>query len=229
LAQNFRAVQSAVSIRGVTGMGGTGEEGHAIAGPRTMGATIRYLRVAMGLSQLDCGGQVGMHHNYLGMLERGAVPNPGLDTVARIAAGLDVSVGVLAASFVRTPLHPERLAPARPDRDQNGHDGARELGAAIRLLRHRAELSQAEVAEAAGLHRSYLGGIEIGERSNPGMRTVACVARGICPSTEELSAVVADLARVYTGELTLHQLRTRVLRTSGGPGALEVPLEGTDS
>lgn len=52
------------------------------------------------------------------------------------------------------------------------------LGRRIRELRTRAGLSQEELADRAGLHRTYIGGIERGER-NVGVLNLLQLARAL--------------------------------------------------
>lgn len=52
------------------------------------------------------------------------------------------------------------------------------FGRTVRRLRLAAELSQEELAERAGLHRNYVGGIERGER-NAGLNAVYALALGL--------------------------------------------------
>lgn len=49
------------------------------------------------------------------------------------------------------------------------------FGKRVRVLRERAELSQEQLAERAGIHRTYLGGVERGER-NLGLKNVFRIA-----------------------------------------------------
>lgn len=52
------------------------------------------------------------------------------------------------------------------------------FGRAIRRTRGRAGMSQEELAHRSGLHRTYLGGIERGER-NPSLANILRIARAL--------------------------------------------------
>lgn len=66
-----------------------------------VGAQVRCLRKARGLTQAALGQTIGINPNLLGRIERGE-QNLTVHTLARIAAGLDVTLGEL----VRTCPHP---------------------------------------------------------------------------------------------------------------------------
>lgn len=71
----------------------------------------------------------------------------------------------------------------------------RAFGEAVRRRRIEAGLSQEDLAERAELHRTYIGGIERGER-NVGLANVAHVARALGASLGDLMTDVdAVLAR----------------------------------
>ena len=52
------------------------------------------------------------------------------------------------------------------------------FGQAIRELRREKDISQEDLAHACGLDRSYMGGIERGER-NPSLKNIFRVAEGL--------------------------------------------------
>ncbi len=68
----------------------------------------------------------------------------------------------------------------------------RALGLAVADLRHRSERSQAELARATGLHRTYIAGVERGAR-NPTWETLGTLAAGLGVSLSELVALAEAL------------------------------------
>ncbi len=61
----------------------------------------------------------------------------------------------------------------------------KKFGDRIRKLRVDKKLSQEEIAHRAGVHRTYLGGIERGER-NPSLRNIAALAKALGVNLSEL-------------------------------------------
>lgn len=59
------------------------------------------------------------------------------------------------------------------------------FGRAIRTLRVTAGLTQEELADRAGLDRSYIGGVERGER-NPTLSVIEKIAEGLGVTEAEL-------------------------------------------
>jgi len=60
-----------------------------------------------------------------------------------------------------------------------------EFGKTIRKLRSEQGYSQEAFARKAGIHRTYLGGLERGER-NPTLRTIGKIAKELGLSIEDL-------------------------------------------
>ncbi len=60
-----------------------------------------------------------------------------------------------------------------------------ELGKRVRRLRKKLDLSQEELAEKAGIHRTYMGKIERGE-SNPPLHTVSKIAKALKVTLSDL-------------------------------------------
>jgi len=52
------------------------------------------------------------------------------------------------------------------------------LGNRIRQLRHEKNISQEELADKCGLHRTYIGGIERGER-NPSLDNLGKISKAL--------------------------------------------------
>lgn len=59
------------------------------------------------------------------------------------------------------------------------------FGDRIRLFRNRLGLSQEALAEKAGLHRTYVGGIERGER-NVSLLNIVCISKALQTTPAEL-------------------------------------------
>ena len=61
----------------------------------------------------------------------------------------------------------------------------KQFGKRVRDLRLAKGLSQEELAFRAGVHRTYLGGIERGER-NPALKNIAAIAKALDITLSEL-------------------------------------------
>ena len=59
------------------------------------------------------------------------------------------------------------------------------FGASVRRLRDERGLSQEALAERAGLHRNYVGGVERGER-NVALENIVKLAKGLAVSSRDL-------------------------------------------
>ena len=61
----------------------------------------------------------------------------------------------------------------------------KQFGRRIRVLREAMGISQEELADRAGMHRTYLGGIERGER-NPALKNIGALAKALEVDISEL-------------------------------------------
>ncbi len=68
----------------------------------------------------------------------------------------------------------------RPD-----YPSRKALGATLRAFRDRTDLSQEALADAAGLHRTYVGGVERGER-NPSFESITRMLQALGVSWSQL-------------------------------------------
>ena len=59
------------------------------------------------------------------------------------------------------------------------------FGSRVRQLRENAGWSQEKLADECGLHRTYMGGIERGER-NPSLKNIASIADALGVTLSEL-------------------------------------------
>lgn len=213
------------SIAGVMGVTGAGEP--CASGAIAMGATIRRLRQQAGFSQVGFGARIGMHRNYVGAIERGGIPNVGLNTLQRIAGGLEVSVGVLAGSYEHASADTTTEHPVDAPVDPIAVVGATTLGEAIRALRLDRGLTQTQLAQAGGVHRSHLANLEVGTKANPGIRTIAAIARALEP-LDRRPPLLPLLAQVFSGEIVVADIRatTMAAKSSGPRSARLIPHSG---
>lgn len=65
------------------------------------------------------------------------------------------------------------------------NDGRTAFGKNIRSRRQELEISQERLAEQAGLHRTYVGGIERGER-NVSLDNILCIAKALNITASDL-------------------------------------------
>lgn len=68
------------------------------------------------------------------------------------------------------------------------------FGRAVREVRMAAGLTQEELADRAGLDRSYMGGVERGER-NPTLSVIEKIAEGLGVTLAELFSYSARMPR----------------------------------
>ena len=61
----------------------------------------------------------------------------------------------------------------------------KKFGKHVRELRNKAGYSQEDLADLAGIHRTYLGGIERGER-NPSLKNIQRIAKALKVPIDEL-------------------------------------------
>lgn len=213
------------------GAGGTGRPDEARSA-RAMGATIRALRDHAHLSQIALGERTTLHQNYIGAIERGEIRSPGLVTLDRIAHGLDVSIAVIAASYVTPPEADALRTDATRGRTHRSktHD-PKALGQAIRAARRRLRLTQDQLGAAIDMHRSQIGAIEHGEKANPRIATIARIASGLTAQLgPEKPSLLPLLAQTFTGEKTVADVRATVdPKPSGSPGVRCVPQVGADT
>lgn len=76
----------------------------------------------------------------------------------------------------------------------NKSDIQANFGRAVRHLRSLRNISQEQLAADSGLDRSYIGGVERGER-NPSLMVIEKIARGLKVSLSELFAESANTRR----------------------------------
>jgi transcriptional regulator with XRE-family HTH domain len=63
--------------------------------PKKLGAVLKQIREAKGLSQLDLAKRAKISQGYLSDLEAGEKKNPGIETLRKIAKALGVPVAEL--------------------------------------------------------------------------------------------------------------------------------------
>lgn len=75
---------------------------------------------------------------------------------------------------------------------ENPHSDLKAFGLALRMFRERAGLSQEALGHVSGLHRTYIGSIERGER-NVSVLNIFVLAGALHIRTSELMRTAEDL------------------------------------
>lgn len=73
-----------------------------VAVARQFGENLCRIRKSVGISQEELGFRSSLHRTEIGLLERGARV-PRIDTLIKIATGLDIQPGALVAGITWTP------------------------------------------------------------------------------------------------------------------------------
>ena len=112
------------------------------------------------------------------------------DTTPRLGTstlwGAMLCVAVLAGqSFAQTQTISSRVSTPGDDVEQKVDGGLMDFGSRVRQLRLEMAVSQEGLAELAGLHRTYVGSVERGER-NISLLNIARLARALRTSPDRL-------------------------------------------
>jgi len=89
----------------------------------TIGERIRIYRTRNGMTQMKLAEKAGVHHTYIGQLERGE-KNATLDTIEKVARALGVSFEVLFEAIIAGDKNNEaaravyELIISQPDKEQ---------------------------------------------------------------------------------------------------------------
>ena len=132
-----------------------------------VGAGLRRLRQARGVSQSELARRTGAARTYLVALEQGQ-HEPSLELLRRICTAL----GQPLPEALRTLAGEPFSDPAAP------------LAERVRLRRERLGLSAAQVAGRSQTTRATISQIEAGINANPGLELLGRLARALhcCPS-----------------------------------------------
>jgi len=155
---------------------------------RRVGRALRTLRVARGYTQQKVADRARCHRTYLSAVEAGR-RNLTAKALLALADALQASI----AELFGEPGSSARRPPSQTV--------ALQIGAAVRTLRLRRGISQEALGKRARLNRSYVAGIETGQR-NPTLRNVEKLARALQVPVAALFGCSPDQAAEATHRLS---------------------------